>query len=88
MRIIALALGIVPVFTLATLNVLGIGVSRSIAMGLLLVAIRKYLPGNILTKGLTFGVLLLLLFVLFFLLPPPPELLAAPLLSPPGSLRQ
>jgi hypothetical protein len=61
MRLIALALGLVPVFTLATLNVLLIGLSGSVATGLLLVAIRKYLPRNTLTKGLTFGVLLLLL---------------------------
>ncbi len=81
MRLIALAIGSVPVFTLATLNLLGVGLSRGIVAGLLLVAIRKYLPGSTLTKGLAFGVLLLLLFALLFLLPPPPELLAAPLLG-------
>jgi len=79
MRLIALEIGSVPVFTLATLNLLGVGVSRGIVPGLLLVAIRKYLPGSNLMKGLAFGVLLLLLFGLLFLLPPPGELLAAPL---------
>jgi hypothetical protein len=84
MRLIALAIGSVPVFTLATLNLLGIGVSRGVVTGLLLVAIRKYLPGSNLTKGLAFGVLLLLLLVVFFfgaLLPPPQDLLEAPLLG-------
>ena len=81
MRLIALAIGSVPVFTLATLNLLGIGVSRGVVTGLLFVAIRKYLPGSNLTKGLAFGVLLLLLLVLLFFLPPPQELLAAPLLG-------
>jgi hypothetical protein len=81
MRLIALAIGSVPVFTLATLNLLGVGVSRGIVTSLLFVAIKQYLPGSSLTKGLTFGVLLLPLFVLFFLLPPPGELLAAPLLG-------
>src|SRR5947209_7979700 len=82
MRLIALSLGLTPVLTLATLNVLFIGVSGDVATGLLLVAIRKYLPGNTLMKGLTFGVLLLLLVVVFFFFPPPPaELLAAPLLG-------
>ncbi|GAC1645069.1 MAG: hypothetical protein NVS4B9_37130 [Ktedonobacteraceae bacterium] len=79
MRLIALKIGSMPVFTLATLNLLGVGLSRGSVAGLLLVAIRKYLPGNILMKGLAFGVLLLLLFALLFLLPPPGELLAAPL---------
>ena len=84
MRLIALAIGSVPVFTLATLNLLGVGVSRGIVTGLLLVSIRKYLPGSNLTKGLAFGVLLLLLLVVFFfgaLLPPPQDLLEAPLLG-------
>lgn len=84
MRLIALAIGSVPVLTLATLNLLGVGVSRGVVTGLLLVAIRKYLPGSNLTKGLAFGVLLLLLLVVFFfgaLLPPPQDLLEAPLLG-------
>ena len=70
-------------FTLKTLNVvLFVGVGGDVAAALLLIAIRKYLPGNTLMKGLTFGVLLLVLVVLFFfLLPPPAELLAAPLLG-------
>lgn len=45
MRLIALAIGSVPVFTLATLNLLGVGVSRGIVTSLLFVAIRQYLPG-------------------------------------------
>lgn len=85
MRLIALAIGSVPVFTLDTLNLLGVGVSRGVVTGLLLVAIRKYLPGNNLTKGLVFGVLLLLLLVVFFFgaffQPPPQELLEAPLVG-------
>lgn len=82
MRIIALATGRVPQFTLVpTLGLLHIGFFFGIVMGLLFVAIRKYLPGGQLTKGLAFGVLLLLLFVLFFFLPPPGELLDAPLLG-------
>ena len=81
MRLVALAIGSMPVFTLATLNLLGIGVSRGIVTGLLFVTIRLYLPGSNLTKGLAFGVLLLLLLVLLFFLPPPQELLAAPLLG-------
>ncbi|GAC1364318.1 MAG: hypothetical protein NVS2B12_11580 [Ktedonobacteraceae bacterium] len=85
MRLIALALGLEPVFTSATLNVvLFVGVGGDVAAALLLVAIRKYLHGNTLMKGLTFGVLLLLLVALFFFLPiPPTELQAAPL---PGSM--
>ena len=82
MRIIALATGRVPQFHLVlTLGLLHMGFYFGIVMGLLFVAIRKYLPGGHLTKGLAFGVLLLLLFVLFFFLPPPGELLDAPLLG-------
>ena len=82
MRIIALAIGRAPQFNLIpTLGLLHVGFYFGILMGLLFVAIRKYLPGSGLTKGLAFGVLLLLLFVLLFFLPPPGELLDTPLLG-------
>ncbi len=81
MRIIAVALGSSLMFTPATLVLLRTGLYDGILMGLLFVAIRRYLPGSWLVKGVVFGILLLALASLPFVLPFLGELQEAPVLS-------
>lgn len=81
MRLIAVALGRAPMFTAATFVLVRTGLSDGILMGLLFVAIRRYLPGVGLVKGLAFGVLLLALALLPFVLPFLGELQDAPVLG-------
>ena len=70
MRIIALATGLVPGLSLATLVILLTGILYGILPGMLYVAIKKYLPGSGLLKGVTFGLLgSLLLGLPIFLIP-------------------
>src|SRR5690349_18664739 len=66
MRIVALALGNPPMFTVANLALIRTGLYDGVLMGLLFVAIRTYLPGGRIVKGLVFGVLLLALASLPF----------------------
>ena len=70
MRIVALAIGQQPKFTVGTLAVLLVGTLLGTPPGLLYIAARKYLPGSGLRKGLVFGVLLLLIIGLPALLRP------------------
>src|SRR5215472_1090986 len=81
MRLIAVALGRAPMFTAATFVLLRTGLYDGILMGLLFVAIRRYLPGAYLVKGVVFGVLLLALALLPFVLPFLGELQDAPVLG-------
>ncbi len=81
MRLIAVALGRAPMLTAATFVLLRTGLYDGILMGLLFVAIRRYLPGVGLVKGVTFGVLLLVLAVLPAVLPTLGELRDAPVLG-------
>ena len=81
MRIIAMVLGHTPMLTTATFVLLRTGLYHGILMGLLFVAIRRYLPGAGLLKGAVFGVLLLALASLPFVLPFLGELQEAPVLS-------
>ena len=70
MRIIATATGSVPGLSLATLVILLTGILYGILPGMLYVAIKKYLPGPGLLKGVTFGLLgSLLLGLPIFLIP-------------------
>ena len=70
MRIIALAAGSVPGLSLATLSILLAGILYGILPGMLYVAVKKYLPGPGLLKGVTFGLLgSLLLGLPIFLIP-------------------
>ena len=70
MRIIALATGLVPGLSLATLVILLTGILYGILPGMLYVAVKKYLPGPGLLKGVTFGLLgSLLLGLPIFLIP-------------------
>ncbi|GAC1390686.1 MAG: hypothetical protein NVSMB38_09000 [Ktedonobacteraceae bacterium] len=70
MRIIALAAGLTPGFSAATLFILLLGLLLGIVPGILYVAIKKYLPGPRLWKGVTFGLLWsLLIGLLIFLIP-------------------
>lgn len=78
MRVIAVALGHPPMFTLATLVLIRTGLYDGVLLGLLFVAIRTYLPGARLVKGLAFGVLLLALASMPFILPFVGELQEAP----------
>ncbi|HEY1389529.1 MAG TPA: hypothetical protein VGF38_13375 [Ktedonobacterales bacterium] len=81
MRIIAVALGQATMFTAATFVLLRTGLYDGILMGLFFVAIRRYLPGSALVKGIVFGILLLALAALPFVLPFVNELPAAPVLG-------
>jgi hypothetical protein len=81
MRLIAVALGSVPMLTAATFVLLRTGLYHGILMGILFVAIRRYLPGAGFVKGVSFGVLLLALAALPFVLPFLSELPAAPVLG-------
>ena len=81
MRLIAVALGRAPMFTTATFELLRDGLYDGILMGLLFVAIRRYLPGVGLVKGVAFGVLLLALALQPFVLPFLGELQDAPVLG-------
>src|SRR5262245_20334639 len=81
MRLIAVALGHPPMFTAATFVLLRTGLYNGILMGLLFIAVRRYLPGAGLVKGASFGILLLLLASLPFVLPFLGELPEAPVLG-------
>jgi hypothetical protein len=81
MRLIAVALGRAPMFTTATFVLVRTGLYNGILMGLLFVAIRRYLPGAGLVKGVAFGGLLLTLALLPFVLPFLGELQDAPVLG-------
>ncbi|HEY7349304.1 MAG TPA: hypothetical protein VH599_13400 [Ktedonobacterales bacterium] len=81
MRLIAVALGRAPMFTAATFVLVRTGLYDGILMGLLFVAIRRYLPGGGLLRGVAFGVLLLALALLPFVLPFLGELQDAPVLG-------
>jgi hypothetical protein len=70
MRIIALAAGLTPGFSAATFFILLLGLLLGIVPGILYVAVKKYLPGSGLWKGVTFGLLWSLLIGLpIFLIP-------------------
>ena len=74
MHIIALATGLPVGLTVATFFVLLTGVLYGILPGILYVAVRKYLSGPGLLKGVTFGLLGSLLIGLpIFLLPDSPD---------------
>ena len=60
MRIVAYAAGTDPVFTAATMNMLIFGAFLGTPVGVLFVAVRRWLPGSGLRKGLAFGALLVL----------------------------
>jgi hypothetical protein len=82
MRLIAVALGRTPMFTTANFELLRDGLYDGILMGLLFVAIRRYLPGaRLVVKGAAFGVLLLALALLPAVLPTLGELQDAPVLG-------
>jgi hypothetical protein len=73
MRIIALATGSTPELSSATFFILLTGLLYGILPGILYVAIKQYLPGPGLVKGLLFGLLGSLLIGLpIFLLPDSP----------------
>ena len=81
MGLIAVELGRRPVLTAATFVLLRTGLYDGILMGLLFVAIRRYLPRVGLVQGVVFGVLLLALAALPFVLPFLGELQDAPVLG-------
>ncbi len=64
MRVVALAAGLKPVFTLGSLNPVWIGAIVGAAFGLIFIFVKPYLPGPHWFKGLIFGVLLFLAFML------------------------
>ncbi len=73
MRIIALAAGSVPGLSAATFFILLAGILCGVLPGILYVAVKRYLPGSGLLKGVTFGLLGSLLIGLpIFLIPDSP----------------
>lgn len=64
MRIVAVAAGMKPVFTLGSLNPVWIGAVTGAAFGLIFIFVKPYLPGSHWFKGLIFGLLLFLAFML------------------------
>ena len=64
MRVVAIAAGLKPVFTLGSLNPVWIGAIVGAAFGLIFIFVKPYLPGSHWFKGLIFGVLLFLIFML------------------------
>ena len=71
MRIVADAIGKFPEFTVeGTLLIIILGMVIGIAFGLVFVAVKRFVPGAGLVRGLIFGGLLLIVFGLPTLLPP------------------
>ena len=64
MRVVAVAAGLKPVFTLGSLNPVWIGAITGAGFGLLFGVLHRYLPGPHWLKGLLFGLLLFLAFML------------------------